>query len=146
MSGRNASMFDLVYDILNAVGFTHPLHPAITHLPMGMVMGAFIFSLLSSKIPTLAKTAYHCVVLALVFVIPTMTLGIMDWQHFYQGEWSGLIAAKFTLAGLFTLFLVAALLTGRRENAHPAALWVVYGLCLMTAIGLGFVGGQIQYG
>ncbi len=139
-------MFGFVYEILNEVGFTHPLHPAITHLPMGMVMGAFIFSLLSIKLPALAKTAYHCVVVALVFVIPTMVLGIMDWQHFYQGEWSGPIITKFVLAGFFTLFLVVALVVARRENLHPAALWVVYGLCLVTAIGLGFTGGEIQYG
>lgn len=139
-------MFEFIYQILNAVGFTHPLHPAITHLPMGMTMGAFIFSLLSIKKPALAKTAYHCIVVALVFVVPTMILGIMDWQHFYQGEWNRYFITKFVLAGLFTLFLSSALLIARRENAHPAALWVAYGLCLITAIGLGFTGGEIQYG
>ena len=139
-------MFEFIYEILNAVGFTHPLHPAITHLPMGMTMGAFIFSLLSIKIPALAKTAYHCIVVALVFVIPTVILGIMDWQHFYQGEWNRYFVTKFVLAGLFTLFLSTAMLIARRENAHPTALWVAYGLCLITAIGLGFTGGEIQYG
>jgi uncharacterized membrane protein len=139
-------MFEFIYGLLNDVGFTHPLHPAITHLPMGLTMGAFIFSLLAIKFPALAKTAYHCIALALVFVLPTMFLGIMDWQHFYQGEWSVHIVTKFVLAGLFTLFLATALIVARRENAHPAALWVVYGLCLLTAIGLGFTGGEIQYG
>ena len=70
----------------------------------------------------------------------------MDWQHFYQGEWSVPIITKFVLAGLFTLLLVVALWVARRERVHPATLWVVYGLCLATAIGLGFTGGEIQYG
>lgn len=139
-------MFTFVYETLNQIGFTHPLHPAITHLPMGLVMGAFIFTVLSIRVPILAKTAHHCVILALVFLIPTMFVGIMDWQYFYQGEWSGLILTKFILAGILGVFLFITMMMGRRENTPKTLLWAAYGLCLLTAIGLGFTGGQIQYG
>ncbi len=71
-------MIEFLYELLNQVGFTHPLHPAITHLPMGMAMGAFFFSLGSLKYAELARTAYHCAILGLIFVLPTMFLGILE--------------------------------------------------------------------
>lgn len=37
------SMTDTIFSFLNQIGFTHPLHPAFTHVPMGMVMGAVFF-------------------------------------------------------------------------------------------------------
>lgn len=41
-------MTELVFKLLEIVGFTHPLHPALTHIPMGMVMGAFFSALQES--------------------------------------------------------------------------------------------------
>jgi uncharacterized membrane protein len=141
-------MFEFVYTLLEQVGFTHPLHPAITHLPMGLCMGAFLFALGSLKVPRLVDTAYHCVVLALLFVIPTVVLGVMDWQHFYAGEWTGPITTKVVLAGLLTVLLLAAAQVGRGEGrtSKSKLMLALYSLCLLTCIGLGFSGGEIQYG
>ena len=77
-------MIDFVYQTLAKFGYTHPLHPTLTHLPIGMVMGAFFFVLvaLTFRRANLAKTARHCSVLALIAAVPTILLGIMDWQHF----------------------------------------------------------------
>jgi len=36
-------MFDFIYNSLSRIGYTHPLHPAVTHLTIGLVMGSFIF-------------------------------------------------------------------------------------------------------
>ena len=99
-------MVDLPYALLEQVGFTHPLHPAITHLPMGMAMGAFLFGIASLRWGFLAATARHCAVLGLIFVPPTMIAGILDWQHYYDGDWSGLFITKFALAILLPLLLV----------------------------------------
>jgi len=113
---------------------------------MGLTMGAFFFTLGSLKYPELARTAYHCTILALIFVLPTMIAGIMDWQYFYNGDWSGQIIAKFVLAILLVLLLSAAMKTVGSEPANPRVSIVLYGLCLLTAVGLGFTGGEIQYG
>jgi len=113
---------------------------------MGMTMGAFFFSLGSLKYPELARTAYHCTILALIFVLPTMIAGIMDWQYFYHGDWSGHIIAKFILALLLISLLVTAMKTGTREPRNPRVSILIYALCLLVAVGLGFTGGEIQYG
>ena len=31
-------MTEAIFEFLGRIGFTHPLHPAMTHIPMGMVM------------------------------------------------------------------------------------------------------------
>ncbi len=36
-------MTEVIFGFLNSIGFTHPLHPAFTHIPMGMVIGAVVF-------------------------------------------------------------------------------------------------------
>jgi uncharacterized membrane protein len=139
-------MIEFLYELLNRVGFTHPLHPAITHLPMGMAMGAFLFSLGSLKFAELARTAHHCVILGLIFVLPTMFLGILDWQYFYQGDWTGPIIAKFILASALIVLFIAAIKVGGDEPKNPRLPILLYALCLLAAVGLGFSGGEIQYG
>ena len=139
-------MIELVYQLLEQIGFTHPLHPAITHLPMGMAMGAFLFGLASLWFDSLAATARHCAVLGVIFVPPTFVLGIFDWQHYYDGDWSGLFITKFVLAGLLTLLLLGAALAGRGERNDSKLPLVLYALCLFAAVGLGYIGGEIGYG
>lgn len=139
-------MIELVYQLLEQVGFTHPLHPAITHLPMGMAMGAFLFGFASLKYTGLAGTARHCAVLGAIFVPPTIVLGIFDWQHYYDGNWSGLFIAKFVLALLLPLLLLAAVAAARGGRDDSRLPLVLYALCLVTAVGLGYIGGEIGYG
>ena len=139
-------MVDLPYQLLEQIGFTHPLHPAITHLPMGMAMGAFLFGLASLWFDALAATARHCAVLGVFFVPPTFVLGIFDWQHYYDGDWSGLFITKFVLATLLPLLLLGAVAAGGDERSDSKLPVVLYALCLFTAVGLGFIGGEIGYG
>jgi hypothetical protein len=139
-------VIDAVYELLEQVGFTHPLHPAITHLPMGMAMGAFLFGASSLRYAVLARTARHCAVLGLIFVPPTIVAGIFDWQHYYDGDWSGLFTVKIALACLLPLFFLAALAAGRGGREDSRLPIVLYALCLATAIGLGYIGGEIGYG
>ena len=142
-------MIELTYQLLEKVGFTHPLHPAITHLPMGMIMGAFIFQATSIvlKKTDLEKTAFYCIVVALIFVFPTMLLGFMDWWAKFEAEWSNLILIKFVLAGILTALLAFSYVSGKKGlEGNRNKMMVLYTLCLFTAIGLGFTGGEIQYG
>ena len=139
-------MIELLYDLLNRVGFTHPLHPAITHLPMGMAMGAFLFSFGSLRYAELARTARHCAILGFIFVPPTMFLGILDWQHFYQGDWTTHIIVKFVLAITLAVLFAAAIKVGGSEPKNPRLPILLHTLCLLAAVGLGFTGGEIQYG
>ncbi len=140
-------MIEGFYGFLEMVGFAHPLHPMLTHVPMGMIIGAVLFSLLGVlfKNSSLTATAHHCALLALVFIIPVIIAGILDWQQFLAGEWDVLIIVKMVLGVLFTALLaIAAFL--QRAGATPKKLLLLYLLCLACAGGLGYSGGELVYG
>jgi uncharacterized membrane protein len=141
-------MTEFVFRILASIGFNHPLHPVATHLPMGMVMGMFLFGLASYflKKPELAKTAYYCSVLALIGVFPTIFFGYLDWQHSYGGGWLLPIKIKMGLAVILILLLSASVKTGSKESNISIPRLILYILCMMTATGLGFLGGGLVYG
>ena len=140
-------MINFIYLTLSNLGFSHPLHPAVTHIPMGMVIGGFLFAAASLffKKDELAQTAHHCYTLALIFVLPTMMLGYMDWQYKFDAEWGPLILAKIILAFVFCGLLLTAYFIGKTKQMNVKKI-IIYGLCLVNAIALGFLGGEIQYG
>ena len=140
-------MIESVYALLAKVGFTHPLHPALTHIPMGMVMGCFFFGFLAwyAKKSDFHKTCLHCSVLALIFIVPTIVAGIFDWQHRYGGRYETLIVIKMILAVVLTGLLGYSIVLNR-QGAETKKLFLIYALCLVCAVGLGFSGGQLVYG
>jgi uncharacterized membrane protein len=82
-------MIKALYQALANIGYTHPLHPAVTHVPVGLVIGGFIFALTGAmlKRPSLTKSARNCFWLALLFLPIAVLFGLMDWHHFYAGAW-----------------------------------------------------------
>jgi len=141
-------MVQTIFEFLNNLGFTHPLHPALTHIPMGMVMGAVTFRLASflPKLKFLAKTGYHCIVLGLLGIFPTAFAGYLDWQHTFGGEWEFLIILKIILAVVLTIVLVTIAVIDDPENPKFDKKTFFYLLTVLLAIGLGFSGGELQYG
>lgn len=140
-------MVQFVYSLLEKVGFTHPLHPAATHIPMGMVMGCFFFGLIALLLSNqdLRKTALHCSILALVFVFPTIFVGILDWQYFYAGKYTNLIILKMVLAAVLIVLLSVSIKLNL-QGASTKTLFIVYALALVCVTGLGFSGGELVYG
>ncbi|MBU0971400.1 MAG: hypothetical protein KKC20_12175 [Proteobacteria bacterium] len=141
-------MTEMIFEFLSKVGFTHPLHPALTHIPMGMVMGAVVFRLASflPRLKFLAKTGYHCVILGLLGIAPTAFTGYLDWQHRYAGAWEFLIILKMVLASILTVVLVSIAFMDDPENPKLDKKTGFYILIVLLAIGLGFSGGELQYG
>lgn len=141
-------MTEIIFEFLNKIGFTHPLHPALTHIPMGMVMGAFTFRAASflPRLRFLARTGYHCVILGLLGVFPTVFAGYLDWQHTFGGEWESLIVLKMILAVVLTLLLAAIAIIDDPENPKLDKKTVFYFLIILLATGLGFAGGELQHG
>lgn len=140
-------MVENIYSFLAAVGFTHPLHPMLTHIPMGMIIGMVTFSLLGviSRNQTLNQTAYHCSVLALLTVLPVIGAGVLDWLQFQDGEWNIFITVKMVLGGVLTVLLALSVIQ-KRKNATPTKMLIFYFLCLACAGGLGYSGGELVYG
>jgi len=141
-------MIEIIYQTLTKFGYTHPLHPTLTHLPIGMVMGVFFFVLVALifRRANLAQTARHCSVLALIAAVPTALLGLMDWQHFYGGSLLFPIKMKLVLAGILIVFLLLAVISGFLGETFSKTVISLYVLCLISVIGLGYFGGELVFG
>ncbi len=141
-------MTEIIFEFLNKIGFTHPVHPALTHIPMGMVMGAVVFRLTAflPRMKMLAKTGYHCAVLGLLGVVPTVFTGYLDWQYRYGGMWEFLIVLKMVLAVVLTILLFVVVIKDDPENPRLDRRTGFYLLLVLVAIGLGYSGGELQYG
>lgn len=141
-------MTEFIFEFLGKIGFTHPVHPALTHIPMGMVMGGITFRV-ASLLPSLkflAKTGYHCIVLGLLGIFPTVFTGYLDWQHTFGGEWEFLIILKMILAVLLTIVLATIIIKDDPAQPRLDMKTLYYILSMIIAIGLGFSGGELQYG
>jgi len=141
-------MIESIYQTLAKLGYSHPLHPAMTHIPMGMIIGGFLFAVGSMvmKKADLAKAAHYCYTLALIFVLPTMMLGYMDWQYRLEAEWNRLILTKIILAVMLTAMLVISFFYGKNVKVDIKQKLIFYVICFAIAMGLGFIGGELQYG
>lgn len=140
-------MTDFIYGTLEAIGFAHPLHPALTHIPMGMVIGCFFFGLIAFFTGNTGylKTALHCSILALIFIVPTVITGVLDWIYYRGATLGFLIILKFSLAAVLTVLLAYSAWVNMQGGSSRRML-VIYTLCLACAGGLGFSGGELVYG
>ncbi len=141
------TIFNPLYNALYEIGFTDPIHPPLTHMPIALVVAALIFGFTGwiLRRPFLSQAGRYCLVLGWLFIFPTVLLGFMDWQHFYQGAWLSPIIAKVYLASfLFVLLSIGLMLifTGRQESK---ALLVIYVIAFFTVGGLGYFGGRLVF-
>ncbi len=141
-------MIEFLYDTLEKIGYVHPIHPALTHIPMGLVIGAFIFAVIAllfrrSVLPQLAYK--RILLLAFVFLFPTVLFGYTDWQHFYEGAWLFPIKMKLVLSGVLIVLLVIALMVGRKAEKETKGMLAVYALCFVAVTALGYFGGQLVF-
>jgi len=138
-----------LYDLLGSIGYTHPLHPLMTALPLGMVAGALIFSCIAvfPRFGQYAITARHCFTLGLLGVFPTGLLGYMDWQHYYGGNLIFPIMMKVILAGILTVLMaLAVLFLYRRLPQQDVRIFAVHVLSFLVAVGIGYFGGELVFG
>jgi uncharacterized membrane protein len=141
-------MLNSVYEFLNSLGYPHPIHPTEVHMPIGLVVGGLIFSVIAALFQRekLALTPRHCILLAFIWVFPTILFGYMDWQHFYGGAWLLPIKVKLAVAPLLAVLLFFAILLGRRHGAKSLKVISVYFLCFCCVVVLGYYGGELVYG
>lgn len=143
---KTVVMNSILYDLLARVGYTHPVHPVLVHVPTGLSIGAvclILWALVTGK-PVYRTSAYQIVVLAFISVFFAIPVGIMDWQRFYGGAWIFEIKMKLALASGYFLILAASVFLGWRHSDSPA-MPVLYFLGVLPVMGLGFFGGQLVY-
>ncbi len=141
-------MIDGLYALLARLGFDEPLHSPITHMPIGLVVGALIFFLVAIlfKRKNLILSARHASILALVFAFPTILLGVFDWMHFYHGVLMPAIKIKMGLAGGVLVLLGAGIILGSEVKLKTIWMTVIYALSFVAVMGLGWLGAGIIYG
>lgn len=140
-------MIELLYELLAKIGYHHPLHPALTHVPVGGVMVAFLlmFAGVLFKRQNWMRSAHHVAVVAWALVLPTVVMGVFDWQHYYAGIWFGIIKTKMLLAAsLFTLLLIT-IVVARSLPARAVPTLILLSLCLLNVMGLGYFGGELVF-
>jgi hypothetical protein len=114
-------------------------------MPIGLVVGAFVFVWIAVLFhrQKLALTARHCVILAAIWVFPTMLFGIMDWQHYYAGAMLFPIKVKMILAPALTILLWIAVILGYKKGGENKAVVAIYCVCFLIVVALGYFGGQL---
>jgi mono/diheme cytochrome c family protein len=141
-------MIDSLYGLIARMGFTDPLHAPITHLPIGLVIGAFLFFLVAVIFnrKNLILTARHVSILAFLFVFPTILFGVFDWLHFFKGALIPPIKYKMILASAVLVLLAAGIIVGSELKVRTALMTVIYALAVVAVVGLGWFGGKLVYG
>ena len=153
-------MIHSFYQFLGSLGYHHPIHPMVTHIPIGLTIGAIVFAIVSLlfRRVQLKISAWHCAIVAIVGVVPTALFGYLDWQEKYHGVWSTQIKLKIIFAAALFVFLLVALLLGRAKPADAGdaarpwrtprsiAALVLYALSFFLVVGLGLEGGDLVYG
>jgi uncharacterized membrane protein len=141
-------MIDLFYQLLDKIGYTHPVHPPLTHIPMGLIIGAFIFALVALlfRRTILPSMAYRRIILlALIFTFPMALFGYTDWQHFYDGDWLFPIKMKLILTGALIVLLFIGVIFGRKKETETKSSLAIYTLCFLVIAALGYFGGQLVF-
>jgi uncharacterized membrane protein len=141
------SMINAFYGFLNSLGYSHPVHPTIVHMTIGLVVAALIFSWVAFlfKKKQLYQTARYCSILAFLFWFPVVFFGLTDWLHFFNGAWLYEIEVKFILAGILLVLLAIGLFVGSKGRQGSKLLLVLYTLSFFTVVGLGYFGAQLVY-
>jgi mono/diheme cytochrome c family protein len=139
---------DSLYGLIAKTGFTDPLHAPLTHIPIGLVIGAFLFMLVAVIFgrKNLITTARHVSILAFLFVFPTILFGVFDWLHFYKGALIQPIKIKMILASVVLVLLGAGIIMGSEIKMRSGPMIVIYGLAFLAVIGLGWYGARLVPG
>jgi len=138
---------DTFYDLLAQIGYAHPIHPALVHMPIGLVVGAtaLIGMAVFTRYRHFRVSGHHVLTLALIFWFPTVLFGITDWLRYLGGAWLFVIKVKLALALVLFVLLVTGVVLGFRGKTPLRIMVTVYGLCLATVVALGYFGGQLVY-
>ncbi|HMC40368.1 MAG TPA: Rieske 2Fe-2S domain-containing protein [Acidimicrobiales bacterium] len=127
-------------DLLSGSQLGHPLHPALTDIPIGSFAAATVLDLVGGRRSRDAVRALLAV--GIVATVPTATAGLADWSDTYGSEQRiGLVHA---LSNVAALSLFAGSLAARRSGRTP--LGRALSLAGMTTLATGgYLGGHLTY-
>lgn len=139
-------MISRFYGFLEAVGYSHPIHPPLTHLPIGLVIVVFFsaaWSLVFGRHLLEPKSCYRISLIALFFLVFVVATGYTDWRHFYEGAWLFEIKVKYALTGVLLLTLLVGAVVGYSHEPRSKANFLLYLVAFLSVVGLGYFGAQL---
>lgn len=141
-------MIDSFYRALEKIGYAHPLHPPLAHVPIGIIAGLLIvtlIALLAGRRSFVQSAHRPFIIIAFIAVFPLALFGITDWQYFYNGAWLFPIRIKFALTGVLLILLGTGVFFTRKGTGASAAVLIIYLMCFLTMGALGYLGANLVF-
>lgn len=137
------------------VGF---FHPAVVHLPIGLLLVSTLFTVLAFvKRETFEPAAFHCLWIGAAGAIAASFAGwafadIRGYGDFWSTHWDKDLIARHRISGIAVtaaavLLVLVALVARRRSKADLRFVWLAGALVLAGLVSLvGHQGGELTYG
>lgn len=129
-----------VKDSLHGVWLGHPLHPALTDLPIGFWTSAFVLDLVGGRSARPAADAL--IGIGVAAAVPTAAAGLADWSELNEPERrAGIVHAIANVAAtaLYGLSFLA------RRNGHRSRGVMLAMAGATAATAGGFLGGHLTF-
>jgi uncharacterized membrane protein len=127
---------------------SHPLHPILVSLPIGLWVAAFVFELVGRNSPDLWAAAFYCVIGGCVGAALAALPGFVDWLTVVPPNSSarqrGLLHGGLNALNLL-LFIYIAYRLGSPDARPDGAtlLWMAVGIVVLGIAG--WLGGTLVY-
>lgn len=135
--------------LLNGTWFGHPLHPAITDIPLAAWVLTALFDIIWLISPVTfawaANGAFVTVIVGLLGAFGAIVTGLTDWSDTYGTERRiGLNHALFNAAA--TLLYIVSLLLRFFANSGESVIAAVFGFIgLLSVIYAAYLGGEMVF-
>jgi nitrite reductase/ring-hydroxylating ferredoxin subunit/uncharacterized membrane protein len=130
-----------VRDALHGVWLGHPLHPALTDLPIGFWTSAMLADATGERGRQAAQTLVGAGVLA---ALPTIASGASDWVAVGAFDKPKRVGVVHALANGTATMLYAASWLRRRSGRHRQGQWLALAGATAATVG-GTLGGHLAY-
>jgi nitrite reductase/ring-hydroxylating ferredoxin subunit/uncharacterized membrane protein len=135
--------------LLNGTWFGHPLHPAITDVPIAAWMMAAVFDVLWLISPVTfawaARGAEVTIFVGLLGALGAVVTGLTDWSDTYGSERRvGLIHALFNAAATI-LYLVSLVLRLLQVSGDSPLAAIIGFIGLISVIYAAYLGGEMVF-
>ncbi len=135
--------------LLNGIVFGHPLHPAITDVPIGAWLLTAIFDIiwLISPVANLwaARGALVAVIVGLLGAVGAAVTGLADWSDTYGSERKvGLYHALFNVTA--TVVYVISLVLRLQANSNESIVGAILGFIGLASVSFAaYLGGEMVF-
>ncbi len=141
-------MIDFLYSGLEKIGYGHPLHPPLAHVPIGIIVGLLIVTLIAliSGRRNFVQSAHRpFIIIAFIATFPMALFGITDWLYSYNGAWLFPIKIKLALTGILLVLLGTGVFVTRKGTGASVAAFIIYLVCFFTMAVSGYLGADLIF-